>query len=164
MTFETKQAGRITFWIILCLIAATLIVLFLILVNKPFVAQNQEDKSGQKNENQNEAPAELYSYVGKIISIETGKIKILVDKIRNPVIEDSEIAVLVNEATKYYAVSVPKTVPDDFNPEEGGSLFKRTEIKFSDLKTDDDVTVISSENINGKTEFTAKKIEIISNN
>ncbi len=104
-------------------------------------------------------PDVFYSYVGEIMNIEQGKIVIEAKAENNYLVEDSQIGVLIDEETSLVKISIPKTL-EEVESGESGKLFERTDIELGDLKVGDKVTVIAYENIKGKDEFTAKKVEL----
>lgn len=107
-------------------------------------------------------PEEIYSISGKITKIEGNSIwveaQIRVSQFPLPggkEIETKEIKVNTNDETKIVKVEIPEIPP--LPPEEP---FREVPLKFEDLKIGDQVTVISKENIKGKVEILADKIQL----
>lgn len=104
-------------------------------------------------------PDEFFSYVGTIIEIGKDKIIISVSANGNYLSQDSEFRVRVDEETDYIKVGIPKTL-SGVEPGESGELFERVKISKDDLEAGDRVVVIADENIKGKPEFRAMKVEV----
>jgi len=107
-------------------------------------------------------PEEIYSVIGKITKIEGNSIlmesQIRVSRLPLPEgkeIETKEIKVNLTDETKIAKIEliVPTTLP----PKE---IFKETPLKFEDLKVGDQINVTSKENIKGKTEILADRIQL----
>jgi hypothetical protein len=107
-------------------------------------------------------PEEIYSISGKIKKIEGNSIwiesQIRVSQLPLPggkEIEKKEIKVNLTDETKIVKIEVPEIPP--LPPEEP---FKEISLKFEDLKVGDQITVTSKENIKGKTEILAERIQL----
>jgi hypothetical protein len=108
-------------------------------------------------------PEEIYSLSGKITKIE-GKtiwIESLIRVSQFPLpegkeIEKKEIKVNLTDETKIVKIEMIEPIP--LPPEEP---FKEIKLSFKDLKVGDQITIISKENIKGKTEILADKIQLI---
>ena len=104
---------------------------------------------------------QVFSYIGKVKKIEKGKIIFFAEARKNKLGKDTIMTAVISSKTKFDRVIVPKTPPKNVEEGSGKSIFTREEIKLSDIKVGDEVTVVSGENIAGKTEFPAKRVEII---
>jgi len=107
-------------------------------------------------------PEEIYSISGKITKIEGNSIwiesQIRVSQLPLPggkEFETKEIKVNVLPETKIVKVEMAEIPPPP--PEEP---FKEIPLKFEDLKVGDQITVTSKENIKGKTEISADRIQL----
>jgi hypothetical protein len=107
-------------------------------------------------------PEEIYSISGKITKIEGNSIwiesQIRVSRLPLPggkEFETKEIKVNVLPETKIVKVEMAEIPPPP--PEEP---FKEIPLKFEDLKVGDQITVTSKENIKGKTEISADRIQL----
>ena len=108
-------------------------------------------------------PKEIHSFSGKITKIEGNSIwveaQIRVSQFPLPEgkeFEEKEMKVnLVNDTE---ILKVEPVIPPPLPPEEP---VKKTPLKLSDLKVGDQITVISKENIKGKTEILADEIQLI---
>ncbi len=155
--------GRIPLWIavLIVIVAVAVIVLWLLGTKNPLYPAEKQNPENEEvlQENSEQNSEQVFSYIGKISSIESGEIKIAAESTKNSLDKNEIITILLNDQTKYYKVVVPKTLPE--NPEENKPLFSRAEIAFSDLAVGMEITAVSTENIFGKTEFIAKKIEVV---
>ena len=104
-------------------------------------------------------PDAFYSYSGPIVSVNDDGIVINALADRNYVKSDREMSVLVDDQTSFVKITIPDRL-EGVEPGQSGKLFERTEISKSSLKVGDMVTVIAYENIKGKTEFLAQKVEL----
>jgi hypothetical protein len=107
-------------------------------------------------------PEEIYSISGKIKKIEGNSIwiesQIRVSQLPLPggkEFETKEIKVNVLPETKIVKVEMAEIPPPP--PEEP---FKEIPLKFEDLKVGNQITVTSKENIKGKTEILADRIQL----
>jgi hypothetical protein len=107
-------------------------------------------------------PEEIYSISGKITKIEGNSIwiesQIRLSRLPLPggkEFETKEIKVNVLPETKIVKVEIPPVPP---LPTE--QPFKEVPLKFEDLKVGDQITVTSKENIKGKTEILAERIQL----
>ena len=105
---------------------------------------------------------EIFSRIGTIKKIGPEKIVFIARPVFNSDLKEETImtAILSGE-TKYFSVQRPKIKPKDVKKGKSHSIFQRERIKLSDLKVGDRITIISSKNIWQKTEFLAKKIELL---
>ena len=108
-------------------------------------------------------PKEIYSFSGKITKIEGNSIwveaKIRVS--RFPLSEGKEFEkkeMKVNLVNDTEILKIEPIIPPSLPPEEP---VKKTPLKLSDLKVGDRITVISKEDIKGKTEILADEIQLI---
>jgi hypothetical protein len=107
-------------------------------------------------------PEEIRSVFGKVTKIEDKTIwmeaSIQVSRFPLPEgkeIEKKNIKVNLTDETKVVKIEMPEIPP--LPPEKP---FKETILKFEDLKVGDQITVISTENIKGKTEILASQIQV----
>lgn len=117
---------------------------------------------GQKSapaEEQKELPEEVYGFSGTIVSIEENVI--VIDA--TIIFADGDTGteqkrILIDENTPITKLEFPEITPENRDqpiiPEE-------TQIQISDLQTGDKIDVRASENISGKTEFTAESINVV---
>ncbi len=104
------------------------------------------------------APDEIFSYVGTVKSVGNGQITVTVKPETNYVDQETTLTVRADASTQVIRRTIPKVLPEDGNLE---GLFKQENISLSDVKAGDEVTVVSSANIKGKTDFTASRIEVL---
>ena len=107
-------------------------------------------------------PEEIRSISGKITKIEDKAIwiesMVRVSQLPLPEgkeIEKEEIKVNVSDQTKIVEVEMIEPLP--LPPKE---LFKETQLSLKDLKVGDQITVTSKENVKGKTEILADRIQL----
>ncbi len=104
-----------------------------------------------------QAPAEIFSYVGEVVSIGNGELKVLAKPVVNYLTTDTTLTVQTDANTQVVKRTIPKVLP-----KEGGSnLFKTENVKLTDLAKGDQVTVVSATNIKDKTTFVASRIEVL---
>ena len=160
-----KEAGGIPTWVgILIIITLTLIVILLALGSKyPQLAPEKKVVSEKKVVPETQKEREkVFSYIGTIIELEKPKVVIQAEAFKNYLEKDTVLTALVTEKTEYFRLQIPKVLPKEIEAGKENSLFTREKISFSDLKIGDEVTVISRENIKGKTEFEVQRIEVVS--
>ena len=99
-----------------------------------------------------------FAYSGQIKSIGTNQLVILV---KTGVNQDKEITVTINvsDQTQYISVTAPQTLPDNLDDKQLSELFKTKEISFKDLKVGDQIVAMSKDDVFGKTEMLAVKIQ-----
>ena len=75
--------------------------------------------------------------------------------------QDKEITVTINvsDETQYTSVAAPQTLPANLSDEQLSALFKTKDISFKDLKVGDQIVAMSKDDISGKTEMQAIKIQ-----
>ncbi|MFH1392290.1 MAG: hypothetical protein ABIG90_01225 [bacterium] len=100
---------------------------------------------------------QVVSFIGEIIEIGDGFIKIQVSAAQNQGIEEDNaiITVKTTESTKYLEREIPKQIPEGKSPQD---FFKQKEIAFSDLKIGDDVVAVGQGNIAWEKKFIAQSI------
>jgi len=152
--------GKIPLWLkIIIGIVIALILIFLFLWIK-YLTQPSLEKTNLNKETA--GYQKVLSRTGTIKEINSGKIIFMAPSVLNPDLkEDTVMTALLSGETKYYGLKRPKISPKEMKKGESRSVFQRTAIGISDLKKGDNITVVSAENIWGKTEFPAKKVELI---
>ena len=161
---ENNKAKKITTVVIVLIIIGLLGLVAYSLKNRQKApgAVNTNEQAIVDNEQVAEStdgfPMTFYSYVGTIQKVEDNKIEILALAAKNYLSEDKIITILTNDETAF--LQQDKNIDiNEIQPGESGEFYKTTPITFSDLKVGDEITAIDHENVRGKTEFTAKRIE-----
>lgn len=119
-------------------------------------ANQQTDQTGQQPQTP-PAPAEIFSYVGEVVSVSNGEMKVLAKPVVNYLTEDTTLTVQTDANTQVVKRTIPKVLPK----EGGANLFKTENIQLSDLAKGDQVTVVSATNIKDKTTFVASRVEVL---
>jgi hypothetical protein len=104
-------------------------------------------------------PEVFYSYTGAVKEVTGDRIIITAEASKNYLKTDTEIQALYDKETEFIEVVIPKTI-ENAEGQISGTLFQRTKISSEAIKAGDRVTVIAYENVKGKTEFKARKIEV----
>ena len=146
----------VPFW----LAAATLLVVaaVIILITSFLVGDMTMPQIAKNNDKDIIQASQQFSYSGQIKSIGVNQLVVLAKTGPN---QDKETSVVVNvsDQTQYSGVSVPKTLPSGLSDKQLNELFKTKEISFKDLKVGDQVVAISKDDVSGKTEMQAVKIQ-----
>ncbi|MFZ5390948.1 MAG: hypothetical protein ACOZAJ_01580 [Patescibacteria group bacterium] len=103
-------------------------------------------------------PEEVFSYVGEVTAVGEGQLTVLAKPVVNYLTADTTLTVKTDEATQIVKRTIPKVLPEDGNV---ANLFKQETITLADVKTGDQVTVVSNNNIKGQTDFTASRLEVL---
>lgn len=119
--------------------------------NSPAAGQNEQTATPSA------VPNEVYSYVGTVEKVSNGQITVMAKKDLNLLDADATLTVKADANTQVIKRTIPKVLP----AEGGAGLFKQEDITVSDISVGDQVTVVSSTNVRGKTEFTASRIEVL---
>ena len=146
----------VPFW----LAAATLLVVaaVIILITSFLVGDMAVPQVAKKNNTDVVQPSQQFFYSGQIKSIGDNQLVVLA---KTGVSMDKEIAVTVNvfSETQYTGVAAPQTLPANLDDKQLNDLFKTVDISFKDLKVGDQVVAISKDDVSGKTEMQAVKIQ-----
>ena len=146
----------VPFWLataVLLIVAAVIVLIISFLVGDmtmPQIAKNNGKETIQASQQ--------FSYSGQIQSIGDNQLVILAKTGPN---QDKEITVTINvsDQTQYTSVAAPQTLPANLSDEQLSALFKTKDISFRDLKVGDQIVAMSKDNISGKTEMQAIKIQ-----
>ncbi len=111
-----------------------------------------KENGSETTEEENEKN-KIFSYTGEITEIKDNLVVLKTKK-------GETIKVAVDENTLYSTMDIPKTVSEE-KGKIAENLFKRKTITFSDLEIGKEAAAISKENIAGKNEFYAYRIELI---
>ena len=146
----------VPFW----LAAATLLVVaaVIILITSFLVGDMTMPQIAKNNDKDIIQVSQQFSYSGRIKSIGANQLVVLAKTGPN---QDKETSVVVNvsDQTQYSGVSVPKTLPSGLSDKQLNELFKTKEISFKDLKVGDQIVAMSKDDVFGKTEMLAIKIQ-----
>ncbi|OIO46910.1 MAG: hypothetical protein COY09_01690 [Candidatus Portnoybacteria bacterium CG_4_10_14_0_2_um_filter_39_11] len=146
----------VPFW----LAAATLLVVaaVIILITSFLVGDMTMPQIAKNNDKDIIQASQQFSYSGQIKSIGVNQLVVLAKTGPN---QDKETSVVVNvsDQTQYSGVSVPKTLPSGLSDKQLNELFKTKEISFKDLKVGDQIVAMSKDDVFGKTEMLAIKIQ-----
>jgi len=146
----------VPFW----LVAATLLVVaaVIILITSFLVGDMTMPQIAKNNDKDIIQASQQFSYSGQIKSIGVNQLVVLAKTGPN---QDKETSVVVNvsDQTQYSGVSVPKTLPSGLSDKQLNELFKTKEISFKDLKVGDQIVAMSKDDVFGKTEMLAIKIQ-----
>ena len=144
------------FW----LAAATLLIVaaVIILITSFLVGDMTMPQIAKNNDKDIIQASQQFSYSGQIKSIGVNQLVVLAKTGPN---QDKETSVVVNvsDQTQYSGVSVPKTLPSGLSDKQLNELFKTKEISFKDLKVGDQIVAMSKDDVFGKTEMLAIKIQ-----
>ena len=113
----------------------------------------------EKVEENDGFPKEFFSYIGNVISVSDSQIIINAPANKNYLKTDTQIIAEIDEATVVTKINLP-TDGAAIAPGQSGKLIKRENISADKIRIGDQVTLISFENVKGKTQFTANKIEV----
>ena len=160
---QAKSGSTMKVVVIVVVVAILLVALYL-MMSKPannYQVSQQQRSPATKVPEQNPAgitlPDQVYSYVGKVTSVGNGKVMVLAKATENALVKDSEIAVSVNESTQVIRRTIPRTLPSDGS----APVFKQEKITLTDVKVGDQVTAVAAENVRGKIEFSASRLEVL---
>ena len=146
----------VPFW----LAAATLLVVaaVIILITSFLVGDMTMPQIAKNNDKDIIQASQQFSYSGQIKSIGVNQLVVLAKTGPN---QDKETSVVVNvsDQTQYISVTAPQTLPDNLDDKQLSELFKTKEISFKDLKVGDQVVAVSKDDVSGKTEMQAVKIQ-----
>ena len=146
----------VPFW----LAAATLLIVaaVIILITSFLVGDMTMPQIAKNNDKDIIQASQQFSYSGQIKSIGVNQLVVLAKTGPN---QDKETSVVVNvsDQTQYSGVSVPKTLPSGLSDKQLNELFKTKEISFKDLKVGDQIVAMSKDDVFGKTEMLAIKIQ-----
>jgi len=146
----------VPFW----LAAATLLVVaaVVILITSILVGDMTMPQIAKNNDKDIIQASQQFSYSGQIKSNGVNQLVVLAKTGPN---QDKETSVVVNvsDQTQYSGVSVPKTLPSGLSDKQLNELFKTKEISFKDLKVGDQIVAMSKDDVFGKTEMLAIKIQ-----
>ena len=146
----------VPFW----LAAATLLIVaaVIILITSFLVGDMTMPQIAKNNDKDIIQASQQFSYSGRIKSIGANQLVVLAKTGPN---QDKETSVVVNvsDQTQYSGVSVPKTLPSGLSDKQLNELFKTKEISFKDLKVGDQIVAMSKDDVFGKTEMLAIKIQ-----
>ena len=121
---------------------------------------SQDKNAFEKTDNQGDGlPHEIYSYMGTVAAVGENQITVTAPANNNYLLADTELKVMVDNETELVNLIIPKTL-EGVKPGVSGEWFKKQQIKFDQIKVGDQVTVIAGENVKGKTEFKAIKVEV----
>lgn len=159
-----QSGGKKNFWIFIIILLALVALIYLAYgLTTKGLGESQDNFQAKTNitadKQSDGVPKTIYAYVGTVLNIGEDKITVMAPANGNYLEQDTELTVLVDKKTDFISLTVPETLGAVESGKQG-KLFKRTDIKFSDLKTGDKVTVIAGENIKGKTEFKAIRVEV----
>ncbi len=104
-------------------------------------------------------PTVFYSYLGTIKSIGGNKLEILATADKNYLKADKTITVLTDGETVFVKQNKEVDV-NKIKPGASGDFYQTTTISLNELKVGQEVTVIDYENVKGKDEFIAKRVEV----
>ena len=123
-------------------------------------AKQQGSKSNfeptEKKETEKKIPDEFFSYIGKITEISKNQIMLNALANNNNLLQDKILTVNLIEKTVFTKILIPKTLTKDSEKDK----IQKIKIKKADLKISQKVLVSADENVAGKTEFTASKVEV----
>jgi len=127
---------------------------------KPSPVESSGKSDFEKADNQDDGlPDEIYAYIGTVTAVGENQIVINAPANGNYLLTDTELRVMVDNDTELVNLIIPKTL-EGVKPGEAEEWFEKQEIKFDQIKAGDKVTVIAGENVKGKTEFKALRVEV----
>jgi len=172
MSPQKPSSNTTTILVVVALVAIVLVAIgYYLSSNKPagdksdkanLTNQEQAAANGNEQPNPNQPPApvvpsEVYSYVGEVTAVAGDTITVSAKPNVNYLKVETALKVKADDNTQIISRTIPKVLPK----EGGANLFKQENIKLSDIKTGDQVTVVSAANIKDQTEFTASRIEVL---
>ena len=104
-------------------------------------------------------PSVFYSYRGIIKEISPEEIIIEAKADGYFLMQDIQVRVLLDKETSFVKKTIPQRV-GEVTQEELAELFRKENIQFDDLSLGDEIMAVADENVKGKTEFTATRIEV----
>ncbi|HOZ36721.1 MAG TPA: hypothetical protein PLR18_02735 [bacterium] len=156
---ENKHKIITTIIIVLALITLLIFITYNIQKNKKM---NQAPVKTETEQSADGLPKVFYSYIGTIQKVDNGTITIMAAKDKNYLTMDTVINVKTDGETVF--ISQDKNFDiNKIEPGQSGEFYKTTNISFGDLKEGQEITAIDYENVRGKVEFTAKRIEVNAN-
>ncbi len=156
MPAENKHKKITTTIIILVVIGLLIFIAYSIQKNRK---SNQPPVNTETGQSADGFPTVFYSYVGTIQKVDNGMITIMAPAEKNYLTADTVINVKTDGETAFVGQDKNFDI-NKIEPGQSGEFYKTTTIGFGDLKEGQEVTVIDYENVRGKTEFTAKRIEV----
>lgn len=158
-SLENNQAKKITTMVIVLIVVGLLVFMTYQLSRK----KNKEPETTNINNltetSSDGFPTTFYSYVGTIQKIEGGKIEIMAPAAKNYLTADTTITIETDEQTNFYQQDKNMDI-NQIQPGASGEFYKTTVISLTDLKVGQEITAIDHDNVRGKTEFNAKRIEV----
>ncbi|MBU1038822.1 hypothetical protein KKC17_01095 [Patescibacteria group bacterium] len=147
--------------VVVVVVAIILLALGYYLTSNQTGTENTPANSEQTGEQAGDSlpmPEEVFSYVGEVTTVGENELTVLAKPVVNYLTADTSLTVTTNEETQIVKRTIPKVLPEDGNV---ANLFKQETVTLDDVKTGDQVTVVSATNIKGQTTFTASRVEVL---
>jgi len=158
---QPSRGSKKNVWVLVIILIVLLLIVWGIYAMMNKSEQNEEINNVVVNKEKVDDgfPKEFFSYSGSVVSITDSAIVLNAPASKNYLQQDTRITAKFDDQTVFSKIIIPQTT-SGFKPGQSGKLFLREDLTADEVKIGDQVTVIAFENVKGKTEFLAKKIEV----
>lgn len=158
---QPSRGNKKNVWVLVIILIVLLLIVWGIyaMMNKSEHNEKINNTVVNKEEVDDGFPKEFFSYSGTVASITDGAIVLNAPASKNYLKQDTQITANFDDQTVFSKIVIPQST-SGFKPGQSGKLFLRKDLTADEIKIGDQATVIAFENVKGKTEFLAKKIEV----